>query len=120
MHASGDDENVPTYHSRELISTLRTWTTLRGGSQSDLSYIEIPNTTHWVEGYFASVTEAPAFLDAVTQLTAIMPRPSLPSQWTQTVMWPRESGSLNGVQILRVSVPGRCVSDFGLGTIVEA
>ncbi|KAH7107482.1 hypothetical protein BKA62DRAFT_683529 [Auriculariales sp. MPI-PUGE-AT-0066] len=103
----GSDENVPTYHTRELVSTIRTWSKISGYGDPHLSFIEMPGRPHWFDGYFASVPETQQFLDVATRLSSMPQYPLPPCQWTHTVMWPGETGSLHGFRVLEVEVPGR-------------
>ncbi|KAH7927722.1 hypothetical protein BV22DRAFT_255973 [Leucogyrophana mollusca] len=83
----GDDENVPTWHTRELVSV----------------YWEDPGKPHW---YYTVLKnkQFQAFLDSVLDPGASLQRSQ---SFTLTVAVPSESGSMHGWRILALEVPGR-------------
>ncbi|KAL1747011.1 hypothetical protein HDZ31DRAFT_32988 [Schizophyllum fasciatum] len=93
----GADENVPVWHTRELVSTLRTLS-----PEADVTYREDPGQPHW---YPDVLDNAPvrAFLARVLGSAA---RPASP-RFTLTVASPRESGALHGWAVEALAVPGR-------------
>lgn len=68
---------------------------------------EVPGKPHWWNNALTmqAVEEAMKKLledDSDTQ-------PARLNDFTLTVLWPRESGSLQGLKILETNIPGRCV-----------
>jgi hypothetical protein len=117
--SSGVDGNVPTWHSRELVSVLRTWATdaivryapsLFALFLSDYprvrSFREEPGQGHWYPSVFKNA-HVRAFLDSVLGEERQPTRRS--STFTLTTAIPAETGSLHGWRTLRLLVPGRCV-----------
>ncbi|KAH7927731.1 hypothetical protein BV22DRAFT_1110944 [Leucogyrophana mollusca] len=94
----GDDENVPTWHTRELVSVLKTWNPV-----AYVTYREDPGKPHW---YYTVLKnkQVQAFLDSVLDPGASLQRSR---SFTLTVAVPSESGSLHGWRILALEVPGR-------------
>ncbi|KAI0005870.1 hypothetical protein BJV74DRAFT_761059, partial [Russula compacta] len=95
----GADKNVPTWHSRELISVLRTW-----AADAIVSYREEPGQGHWYP-FVLRNAQVKAFLDSVLDEERPPPRHSV--TFTLTAAVPAETGSLHGWRILNLLVPGR-------------
>ncbi|KAN0124017.1 hypothetical protein V8E52_002507, partial [Russula decolorans] len=93
------DENVPTWHSRELVSVLRTWAT-----DAIVSYREEPGQGHWYPSVFKN-PQVKAFLDSI--LDDNRPPPRCSATFTLTSAVPANSGSFHGWRILFLVVPGR-------------
>lgn len=94
----GNDRNVPTWHSRELVSVVKHWY-----PNANVSFHEVPNKPHWWNEVLAS-QEVQNFIDgAVANLPSVEP----PSQLTVTTALPSESGHVWGISIAQMSVPGR-------------
>ncbi|KAJ7871501.1 hypothetical protein B0H14DRAFT_3570057 [Mycena olivaceomarginata] len=95
----GSDENVPVWHSREAVSVIKTW-----NAEANVTFQEDPGQRHWYPSVLKN-NQVQAFLDGVLQ-TASGRRPRSKT-FTLTVAIPAESGSLHGLKIERLSVPGR-------------
>ncbi|KAF8319982.1 hypothetical protein DL93DRAFT_2074299 [Clavulina sp. PMI_390] len=93
----GDDENVPVWNGRKIVDMVKTY-----DRSADIKFQEVPGKPHWWD----DTMKSPAMEDAINELVHTA-RSSSVKAFTLTVMWPRESGSLNGWQILETSVPGR-------------
>ncbi|KAG7092176.1 hypothetical protein E1B28_008545 [Marasmius oreades] len=94
----GDDDNVPVWHSRELVSVLKQW-----NSNSSVTFKEDPGQLHFYPTVFDN-EQTQAFLDQV--LATFSPHPASKS-FTLTVALPSDSGTLHGWRVDRLSVPGR-------------
>ncbi|TDL27220.1 hypothetical protein BD410DRAFT_713943 [Rickenella mellea] len=95
IHGANDD-NVPTWHSREYYSTLRSWR-----SDANITYREDPGVRHWYPEMFQK-DDVKAFLGSLSH------NDSLPSKsFTLTVGHPSQSGSLHGWTIDNQRIPGR-------------
>ncbi|KAI0273854.1 hypothetical protein BC834DRAFT_815835 [Gloeopeniophorella convolvens] len=96
----GADDNVPTWHSRECVSVLKTWRqdaiVKHAHSLNLLIYREDPGQGHWYPSVFRN-DEVQAFLDLVLK-EGREPRRS--SSFTLTTAVPAETGSLHGWRIL--------------------
>jgi hypothetical protein len=114
---SGVDGNVPTWHSRELVSVLKTWATdaiVRYARFSPhplvlfhahgCSFCEEPGKGHWYPSVFKS-TQMKSFLDSV--LSEERPSHRRSHTFTLTTVVPAETGSLHGWRTLKLRVPGR-------------
>ncbi|KAJ7756820.1 hypothetical protein DFH07DRAFT_473596 [Mycena maculata] len=95
----GNDDNVPVWHSREIVSVLETW-----NDDANVTFREDARQLHWYPTVLKN-DQVQAFLDAVLQSSSL-PRPRSKS-FTLTVAVPSESGSLHGWKIERLTVPGR-------------
>ncbi|ETW85653.1 hypothetical protein HETIRDRAFT_150141 [Heterobasidion irregulare TC 32-1] len=95
----GSDENVPTWHTRELVSTLKTW-----NPAANITYHEAPGEPHWYPSVFKNEQVA-GFLRSILQPEAQPERRS--RSFTLTVALPAESGPLHGWRILTLATPGR-------------
>ncbi|PPQ74189.1 hypothetical protein CVT26_004486 [Gymnopilus dilepis] len=94
----GDDENVPTWHTREATATLKTWY-----PSANITYKEDPGEGHW----YASVLQNSQVQGFVDSAVSSANEPGDASAFTLTVAIPRESGSLKGWSITRLDIPGR-------------
>ncbi|KZV94079.1 hypothetical protein EXIGLDRAFT_737520 [Exidia glandulosa HHB12029] len=107
----GADENVPTWHTRELVSVLRNWASTNSSDTDtgSVDFVEMPGKPHWYPDYFARIPEALDFLETAVRLSPdVSSAPVGPgSKWTMTVAWPHESGSMYGFRVLELEVPGR-------------
>ncbi|KAJ7197231.1 hypothetical protein GGX14DRAFT_545520 [Mycena pura] len=95
----GNDDNVPVWHSRELVSVLQTW-----NAEANVTFREDARQLHWYPSVLKN-DQVQTFLDTVLQLSSTR-RPRSKS-FTLTVAIPAESGSLHGWKIERLTVPGR-------------
>ncbi|KAL1730124.1 hypothetical protein EV714DRAFT_284474 [Schizophyllum commune] len=91
------DENVPVWHTRELVSTLKTL-----NPKADVTYREDLGQPHWYNEIFDKRVDA--FIERV--LTSTSDSES-PDRFTLTVASPTESGSLHGWAVEELAVPGR-------------
>ncbi|TFY55536.1 hypothetical protein EVJ58_g8182 [Rhodofomes roseus] len=101
----GDDENVPTWHSRAYISTLKTW-----NPNASVALREDPGELHWYTGMFDNpdVREyMRTILESDTGLATTSVLTETPDSFTLTVSIPAESGSLHGWRVHQLLVPGR-------------
>ncbi|KAL1691452.1 hypothetical protein GGG16DRAFT_53664 [Schizophyllum commune] len=100
----GADENVPVWHTRELVSTLKTL-----NPRADVTYREDPGQPHWYEGIFDERVEA--FIERVLFSSHAPEAPErsmrTSDRFTLTVASPTESGSLHGWAVETLKVPGR-------------
>ncbi|KAH8108461.1 hypothetical protein DFH11DRAFT_1632998 [Phellopilus nigrolimitatus] len=98
----GNDTNVPTWHSREYVSIVKSW-----GEGSNISFHEDEGKPHWYPEVFQGA-HVQAFLERMLnpkfESTATS---NSATQFTQTVVDPSQSGSLHGWAIDVVSIPGR-------------
>lgn len=116
---SGDDENVPVWHTREAVSALKSWrpsanvvcvivfrrlfihlTLIRHSSQS---FKEDPGEGHWYPNVLKNPT-VQQFLDEALESYGVVKQSE---SFTLTVANPRECGSLHGWKIDHLTVPGR-------------
>ncbi|KAA1474811.1 alpha/beta-hydrolase, partial [Dentipellis sp. KUC8613] len=96
----GNDTNVPTWHTREAVSLLKTWS-----PDANVIYHEDPGEPHWYPKVFAN-DHVQGFLDSV--LVKLQAPETWPTKgFTLTVSNPAESGSLHGWRIMGLHVPGR-------------
>ncbi|KAH9911416.1 uncharacterized protein B0H18DRAFT_1062622 [Fomitopsis serialis] len=82
----GDDENVPTWHSRAYVSTLKTW-----NADAPVKLREDPGELHWYTGVFDNA-DVRVYMRAVLESEAGLAT---------------SSGSLHGWRIHQLLVPGR-------------
>ncbi|KAK1229074.1 hypothetical protein PQX77_007890 [Marasmius sp. AFHP31] len=94
----GNDENVPVWHSRELVSVFKQW-----NPNSTISFKEDPGQPHFYSTVFDN-DEVQSYLDQVLE-SAAAPSPS--KSFTLTVALPADSGTLHGWRVDRLSTPGR-------------
>ncbi|KAI9466043.1 hypothetical protein BJY52DRAFT_1112744 [Lactarius psammicola] len=95
----GADKNVPTWHSREAVSILKTWAT-----DAIVDYREDQGQGHWYSSVFRNM-QVKAFLDSVLAAKRDPPRRS--ATFTLTTAVPADTGSLHGWRILSLLSPGR-------------
>jgi len=106
----GDDENVPVWHSRELVSVLESLC----GSESNTSrieYQEIPGQPHW----FPSVLNNDRVQSFIDQLLDKVELDSSqvtdynvkPEHFKLTVAVPAEVSSMRGFHVEKLAAPGR-------------
>lgn len=106
----GADDNVPTWHTRELVVVLKTW-----DRDAEITYYEDSGRPHWYPEIFKS-DRVRAFLD---RLYSPSPVPALrrisdgipasarrQGRFTLTVAVPHESGSMYGWRVCALSTPG--------------
>jgi hypothetical protein len=120
MICSGEDGNVPTWHSRELVglvkslrndANIRSIHIHRGRSFEHIivlsSLTEEPGEPHWYPDILSS-SIVRTFLSSALENTS---RPPIPAtQFTLTVANPSDSGSFHGFWIRELEIPGRFVS----------
>ncbi|KAJ4488323.1 hypothetical protein J3R30DRAFT_3696095 [Lentinula aciculospora] len=98
-----DDENVPVWHTRELVGILRH---LRGvgSNTSRVEYLEFLNQPHW----FPSVLNNDLVQQFIDKLLNSVELNSTDSEaFSLTVALPAESGSMRGWHVEKLSIPGR-------------
>ncbi|TBU28927.1 hypothetical protein BD311DRAFT_757466 [Dichomitus squalens] len=96
----GDDENVPVWHTRELVATLKTW-----NPHANVTYREDSGQHHWYEGLFLN-DAVKTFVASTLSGEGATAAPSSRS-YTLTVAVPSDSGSLHGWSVHSLSIPGR-------------
>ncbi|KIJ29883.1 hypothetical protein M422DRAFT_214788 [Sphaerobolus stellatus SS14] len=97
----GADENVPTWHSRELVSLVKTWR-----PDANISFLEDKDQPHWYPTVFLSEPVQNFFsqhLDTANSLDKLV----FSNPFTLTVATPSDSGSFHGFSIRQNTVPGR-------------
>ncbi|KAF8644122.1 hypothetical protein AX16_008651 [Volvariella volvacea WC 439] len=94
----GDDENVPVWHSRELISDL-----LSKGQEARFRLHEEPGQGHWYPSVFLNNDVK----DFFHQLSGSERKTQDTTSFTLTVASPLEYGPMQGFRIEQVLVPGR-------------
>ncbi|KAG8780893.1 hypothetical protein FRC15_009190 [Serendipita sp. 397] len=92
----GGDRNVPTWHTRELMSTLRSWY-----PNADARYHEVDDAPHWWDRVLSS-NSVQDFIDN----TLSRRHSKYPSNFTLTTLVPEENGSMHGFQIVEVARTG--------------
>ncbi|TFL01448.1 hypothetical protein BDV98DRAFT_593331 [Pterulicium gracile] len=92
----GIDNNVPTWHSREYVSVIKTW-----DPETDIEMREVPGENHWFDTVIDNEV-VQAFFDRAPSNISEPTR-----EFTLTVSIPSESGSLHGWRVRRLSIPGR-------------
>ncbi|KAI0048234.1 hypothetical protein FA95DRAFT_1540157 [Auriscalpium vulgare] len=93
----GNDTNVPTWHTREAVSIVKTWK-----PDASISYHEDAGQPHWYPSVFRN--------EAVEEfLGDVLNDDKSPSytEFTLTVAVPSESGSMHGFRIVHLILPGR-------------
>ncbi|KAG2020554.1 hypothetical protein CC2G_005880 [Coprinopsis cinerea AmutBmut pab1-1] len=98
----GADENVPSWHSRVLVDTLKTLAR-QAGVNSSVRLKEDPGQGHWYSSVLNN-EEVQTFLESHSSLNTTR---EVPQSFELTVSNPTESGSLYGFQIQSLSIPGR-------------
>ncbi|KAG9018296.1 hypothetical protein FRB90_011626 [Tulasnella sp. 427] len=95
----GADRNVPAYHSRMAVQGVKSW-----DAHADIELMEVPGKDHWWDEVFTDPERAKVLSELVN---GPVDEESVTRNFTLTVMWPRESGSMGGWRVLAVDVPGR-------------
>ncbi|KIK18302.1 hypothetical protein PISMIDRAFT_30538 [Pisolithus microcarpus 441] len=106
----GADDNVPTWHTRELVVVLKTW-----DRDAEITYYEDSGRPHWYPEIFKS-DRVRAFLDRLYSPSPVPPlrriSDGIPAsarrqgRFTLTVAVPHESGSMYGWRVCALSTPG--------------
>ncbi|KAJ3788745.1 hypothetical protein GGU10DRAFT_345240, partial [Lentinula aff. detonsa] len=103
----GNDENVPVWHSRELVGVFQN---LLNGIDSNISrieFLEFLDQPHW----FPSVLnneQVQSFIDQLLDRGELDTQPTTdPEAFTLTVAIPAESGSMRGWHVEKLLIPGR-------------
>ncbi|KAF9557681.1 hypothetical protein CPC08DRAFT_774315 [Agrocybe pediades] len=96
----GDDKNVPVWHSREAITTLKTWK-----PSANVTYKEDPGEDHWYPNVFLN-PQVQSFLEEA-QVIGQNKDDSDFEEFTLTVTIPWQCGSLHGWAIKELIIPGR-------------
>ncbi|KAL4065302.1 hypothetical protein J3A83DRAFT_4436701 [Scleroderma citrinum] len=94
----GEDDNVPPWHTRELVGVLKTW-----DPDADVSYYEHPGRPHWYPEVLKNDC-VQAFLNKIYSSSSS--GSSQLRRFTLTVAVPQESGSMYGWQVHALSIPG--------------
>ncbi|KAG9003012.1 hypothetical protein FRB93_011299 [Tulasnella sp. JGI-2019a] len=109
----GDDGNVPVWHGRAAVQTVKDWSL-----NSDIELIEVPQKDHWFADVFTHPQRSAIIADFAS--TAVK-KTEFPQSFTLTVLWPRESGAMGGYRILDTKIHGRFASARIVnGTIVRS
>jgi len=95
----GDDENVPTWHTRELVNTLKIW-----NPNADVVFREDKGKPHWYPDVLLH-EDVQRFIDRVS--TSERCPPTRSTFFTLTTVVPAESGTMHGWRINLLQVPGR-------------
>ncbi|KAJ7632248.1 hypothetical protein FB45DRAFT_744737 [Roridomyces roridus] len=93
----GNDENVPVWHSRELVGVLETWRL-----DANVTLREDPRQSHWYPSVLKN-DQVQDFLNRELQ----SPSRARSKTFTLTVAIPADSGSLHGWKIEALTTPGR-------------
>ncbi|KAF8668028.1 Prolyl oligopeptidase family [Rhizoctonia solani] len=96
----GSDENVPVWHSRERMALIKMW-----NPDADVNMTEIPGKPHFWDTVFKEEPVSSAIQDLVSSPYAASN--TIETDFTLTVAWPSESGSMRGWRIRKAKVPGR-------------
>ncbi|KAF8721597.1 Prolyl oligopeptidase family, partial [Rhizoctonia solani] len=96
----GSDENVPVWHSRERMALIKMW-----NPDADVNMTEIPGNPHFWDTVFKEEPVSSAIHDLVSSPYAASN--TIETDFTLTVAWPSESGSMRGWRIRKAKVPGR-------------
>ena len=104
----GADENVPTWHTRALVSTAKKVTSDKQGTE--IEYVEMEGKPHWYPGYF-QMRQVDKFIARATALPkTVGVLGTVVRTFTLTVVVPEESGSMFGWAISQTDVTGRLVA----------
>ncbi|KII88901.1 hypothetical protein PLICRDRAFT_175154 [Plicaturopsis crispa FD-325 SS-3] len=95
----GGDINVPTWHSREYVSIIRTL-----NPNANVTYKEDPGEPHWYPTILNNDVVQDFLENALAKSNV---EAATPESFTLTVSIPHESGSLQGWRIEALNVPGR-------------
>ncbi|KAH8102881.1 hypothetical protein BXZ70DRAFT_1006072 [Cristinia sonorae] len=110
----GVDENVPVWHTRELVSVLKTWR-----PDANITLKEDKGQPHWYSSLFQNDV-ARDFLES-TLAQSVDPPASMESgfgSFTLTVAIPCDSGPMRGFKIESLVIPGRRVIPYMLARLV--
>ncbi|KAF9475666.1 hypothetical protein BDN70DRAFT_996247 [Pholiota conissans] len=93
----GNDENVPVWHSRELVGTLKSWY-----PSANVTYLEDIGGSHW----YPTILKRP---EVQMFLASIFSNQSTThsDSFVLTVANPRECGPLHGWKVDQLLIPGR-------------
>ncbi|KAH6918772.1 hypothetical protein BKA70DRAFT_28649 [Coprinopsis sp. MPI-PUGE-AT-0042] len=94
----GADDNVPSWHSRVLVSTLQTVS-----PNSSVALKEDPGQLHFYDG----VVNNEPVQQFIAKNQQNPPQQGFTKSFTLTVSNPSESGPLQGFRILSLAIPGR-------------
>lgn len=111
----GEDNNVPPWHTRELVGVLKSW-----DPDTDVGHHEDPGRPHWYPEvlkndhvqafldklYFSSSSEASVRAPVRNEESDNLIMTQQPHCFTLTVSVPQESGSMYGWKIHSLSIPG--------------
>jgi hypothetical protein len=101
IHGS-DDDNVPTWHSREHVALVQAWT--KQTQTLSITLLEVPKKGHWWDDIL-KLEEVNRFIDALpTKVTMEQDRSR---GFTLTTANPQESGGRAGIRIVELDIPGR-------------
>ncbi|KIO15959.1 hypothetical protein M407DRAFT_86596 [Tulasnella calospora MUT 4182] len=95
----GSDTNVPVYHSRTAVQVVKSW-----DLDADIGLLEVPGRDHWWDEVFTDPERAEVLSSLVKKHGS---ETATPKDFTLTVMWPHESGSMGGWRVRAVETPGR-------------
>ncbi|KAF9651433.1 hypothetical protein BDM02DRAFT_3091108 [Thelephora ganbajun] len=101
----GDDENVPTWHTRELFSALNSLHLITDITRIRLK--EDPGQPHWYGWVFDNDAVQSFIRRHACEPTRFADGRSIESMLTLTVAVPAESDTLCGLRIEKLSIPGR-------------
>ncbi|KAJ3806599.1 hypothetical protein F5876DRAFT_90994 [Lentinula aff. lateritia] len=102
----GDDENVPVWHSRELVSVLQNLDGI-GHNTSRVEFLEFRGQSHWFPTVFKN-NQVQSFIDQLLDAVELGPQcVTYPETFSLTVAIPAESGSMRGWHVEKLSIPGR-------------
>ncbi|KAJ3937435.1 MAG: hypothetical protein NXY57DRAFT_1045445 [Lentinula lateritia] len=102
----GDDENVPVWHSRELVGVLQN---LEGVdyNTSRVEFLEFRGQPHWFPTVFKN-DQVQSFIDQLFGAAELGSQSvTYPEIFSLTVAVPAESGSMRGWHVEKLSIPGR-------------
>ncbi|THH31747.1 hypothetical protein EUX98_g2437 [Antrodiella citrinella] len=94
----GDDDNVPVWHTRQLVDVLKTW-----HPNANVTYQEDPGQPHFYPNMFLT-RSVQDFIDSAFEQSFDH---NHPADFTLTVAIPSDSGSLHGFRIEALQIPGR-------------
>ncbi|KAH7877813.1 uncharacterized protein C8R40DRAFT_1159305 [Lentinula edodes] len=102
----GDDENVPVWHSRELVGVLQNLEGV-GYNTSRVEFLEFRGQPHWFPTVFKN-DQVQSFIDQLLDAAEFGPQcVTYSEKFSLTVAVPAESGSMQGWHIEKLSIPGR-------------
>ncbi|KIK63771.1 hypothetical protein GYMLUDRAFT_71889 [Collybiopsis luxurians FD-317 M1] len=123
----GDDENVPAWHSRELVAASQNLQTAEWNT-SRIEYYEVPGQQHWFPSVLNNA-RVQTFIDQLLQADSSRMHGKDGIQFEKfmlTVAIPSEASSLHGWHVEKLFVPGRLgrlsvsvINDLSTRVIVE-